>query len=917
MKKILMIAFCLGIVPMLFATTTDTDARISNHTEDNVFRVSNPRADTYDGPRSTPTLIDTINLDPINAAGYCWGLTYDWEMDVLWVSQWNAAYTKVFAIQKTSPCTKVDSFTLGGGAPSYHLGMGFAGSGILYMAGFDANIYEINMTTGAGTVFRTLPWSGAEGLGFNSPDDAVYPGDWGADECAWAQPAQSGAWNTWSLTNVSGLTSAYSTSSPQYLFTCDENTPGNFYQHSFVTPGVPNTTWDSIWQYDPGQTQTSTADCAFDGQYVYILDQTPPNRIWIYDVGITPQTTVTWDFETGWQGWTHTNGAAFPAGWSVEDAQYMSGSGYVCPAPDDSSFWIDSDAAGSGTYVQDTALSPLLTPLPSMDWLWYGWCYNDVGSGDWFEVGIKYFDGTSWTVVPLATYTADNAGSSDSVDVSAYAGYQRVQVYFYFDDADSWAWYAAFDNVTIAATVYVSSQDVGCQSVISPPGGSVAPGVYDVTGRIRNYGTSIETFDCTANVTDTVLGTQVFTQTVTLTDFPVGGDSNVIFGQVTFDPQSYYFTEIFTLLSGDANPGNDTASVYSTTAIQLGDVIYELDIEAAVGGDVYLVGLEFDGDYFYITSGNPTLGPQLYVVDTAGTLIWQFNQPGHSTGWGWRDIAWDNTYLGADQIDTLWSSVNNQIDKWSVDLAGGTLIYHGGVNGPANPNRALAWHDDSSWFFTANWDPCTKFSKTNPNIQTVTGPGSAYGAAYDTDPDSGGWVWWHSQNDPGTGYSCQIDQMEPNGMTWTGLTFGYIPTISATGMAGGMSFHEGFRNTMDVLFCIVQGTPDQIAGVFVRYHDTGIEEQEVSGPVSIGFAPNTPTLVNSRVAISYTTAAAGNVSLKVYDGTGRLVETLVNSRQQAGANTVTWNNDNLSNGVYFFNLEVEETTITHKLILVK
>jgi len=223
MKKILMIALCLGLMPMLFAATntdaTKTDAITPNHTQDHAFRVTNPTASPYDGPRSTPTLIDQIDLSPINATGYCWGITYDWEMDVLWVSQWNAAYPKVFAIQKTSPCTKGDSFTLGGGAPSYHLGMGFAGSGILYMAGYDANIYEINMTTGAGSVFRTLPWSSAEGLGFNSIDDAVYPGDWTANQCAWAQPAQSGAWNTWSLASVSGLTSAYSTSSPEYLFT--------------------------------------------------------------------------------------------------------------------------------------------------------------------------------------------------------------------------------------------------------------------------------------------------------------------------------------------------------------------------------------------------------------------------------------------------------------------------------------------------------------------------------------------------------------------------------------------------------------------------------------------------------------------------------------------------------------------------
>ena len=253
MKKILMLALCLGLVPMLFAATNE-DAVEPVPVQDHALRVKTPGAYSG-GQRSTPTLVDQISLSAINASGYCWGLAYDWELDALWVSQWSSSYPWVYAIAKTSPCTKVDSFQLGSGAPSYHLGMGFAGGNTMYMAGYDSYVYQIDMSSGTGSVFRTLPWSGAEGLGFNVVDDAVYPGDWGADQCAWAQPAASGSWNTWSLTSPSGLSSAYSTASPQYLFTVDENSSlAHFYQHS-VSGGVPNTTPDSTWDCDPGQTQ--------------------------------------------------------------------------------------------------------------------------------------------------------------------------------------------------------------------------------------------------------------------------------------------------------------------------------------------------------------------------------------------------------------------------------------------------------------------------------------------------------------------------------------------------------------------------------------------------------------------------------------------------------------------------------------
>jgi flagellar hook assembly protein FlgD len=64
------------------------------------------------------------------------------------------------------------------------------------------------------------------------------------------------------------------------------------------------------------------------------------------------------------------------------------------------------------------------------------------------------------------------------------------------------------------------------------------------------------------------------------------------------------------------------------------------------------------------------------------------------------------------------------------------------------------------------------------------------------------------------------------------------------------------------------------------------------------------------------------VSLKVYDNTGRLVQTLINAQQPAGEKSVYWdgkdvNKRKVSNGVYFLKLAAEGQTAVHKLILVK
>ncbi|MCK4233775.1 hypothetical protein KAX75_05065, partial [candidate division WOR-3 bacterium] len=362
-----------------------------------------------------------------------------------------------------------------------------------------------------------------------------------------------------------------------------------------------------------------------------------------------------------------------------------------------------------------------------------------------------------------------------------------------FDDLNTWGYYAAFDNVGLYAPL---DHDVGCVAVTSPPSGYITPGYYDIIGQIHNFGTSIETFDVTAQVWDTTGGAwiEIFNQIATFTAFAVGGDSFHNFGTVTLGTDNYFYTEIYTALAGDENPGNDTSFAHSRTTLGLGDIVFELDVETPTG-DNQCLGVEFDGTYFYVTGGNSGSDPnKLYVIDTLGNLIWAIDQPSHSTSWGWRDLAWDDVYSGPDRIDTLYASVNSDVDKFGIDLTNGTLDYYGSFNGPLSPNRALAWMDDSLWFWTADWSsPVWWFDKIN-NWGSAYNPDYAmYGAAYDTDPIYGGWVWWHSQDDPGTGWLGQIEQFDPITMTFTGVTFGYMPTITVPGAAGGLCFYEGFR----------------------------------------------------------------------------------------------------------------------------
>jgi len=466
--------------------------------------------------------------------------------------------------------------------------------------------------------------------------------------------------------------------------------------------------------------------------------------------------------------------------------------------------------------------------------------------------------------------------------------------------------------------------DVGCTRVVSPPAGGIPPGNYDVIGRIQNFGENAETFDATATVYDTTGGapTPIWSQTVTLINLPVGADTNVNFGMITL-PDFPILVEICTQLNGDQDPSNDICYSGSFIPSTLGQVIFEIDVQAPTG-DNQCLGIEFDGTYFYITGGNAGMDPnKVYVIDTIGTLIWAIDQPSHSTGWGWRDLCWDGTYAGPGHIDTLYALYSGNLHKFEINLASGVLNYHGAVPLPGISGRTLAYKPDSQWFFTASFNTIYKFSKGGALLDTTSNTWSIHGAAYDADESDGGWVWWQSQDDPGTGFYCHIHQFDPLTMSFTGLNFGYEPTIITDGMAGGLCFNKGFRN-MDVLFALVQGTPvDAIVGIFIRWNDTRVEEISMSKqPAAFGFDQNMQSLTKGRTVISYTTNEPGRVLLKIYNTAGTLIKTLVNAYKPAGLKHVFWNSEDDShgfvpNGVYFLKLEAENKSDVHKLIFIK
>ena len=90
----------------------------------------------------------------------------------------------------------------------------------------------------------------------------------------------------------------------------------------------------------------------------------------------------------------------------------------------------------------------------------------------------------------------------------------------------------------------------------------------------------------------------------------------------------------------------------------------------------------------------------------------------------------------------------------------------------------------------------------------------------------------------------------------------------------------------------------------------------------IFLSQNSPNPANFTTKISYFIPRKTEVSLKIYDSLGRLINTLVNEIQEPGAYTVTWNCQNefrnkLAAGIYFYCLKTDTDTRICKLALIK
>jgi hypothetical protein len=517
--------------------------------------------------------------------------------------------------------------------------------------------------------------------------------------------------------------------------------------------------------------------------------------------------------------------------------------------------------------------------------------------------------------------------------------------------------------------------DVGVVS-IDAPGTNVMPNTtLDPTATYGNFGSTQETFDVYYLIDSA--GVNIYNETANITLDPAA-DTAIAFASWTScgTTGTIYDITAYTVLPGDTNPANDTLTQQTVVNPTYWEIL--TDISSASTG--HSEATAHDGYYYVFSAGGGN--NELWIYDiTGGSWSTGPTNPSGMAQYGSVNYVVDRYYRiggwnGSSAISSVdvydpgsssWSTGTNApallIDHITGVYNDSLIFSFGGGNwySSVTPNNGVYFYDvySDAWTTATSFPGSPRgclgggvidsfaivacgFDGTAMRIDYIVGVINA------ADPSS---IAWGSPADIPAIDSlyrmpCGVDPFNQElwlacGQKWTtqiNRTFSYA-VYTDTWTEWNAPKNQVVANVTPIA---ITTTTENDLGLYVAggYYGSGpvtahevlhtgkttaIQEQpkQETSSVAFGFAPTMPNPVSGYAPIQYTTTQSGATQLRVYDGAGRLVKTLVDRViEPAGTKTVYWNGKDdarrtVANGIYFVKLEAEGKTAIHKMILVK
>jgi|GEM_PF-2604056 len=223
-------------------------------------------------------------------------------------------------------------------------------------------------------------------------------------------------------------------------------------------------------------------------------------------------------------------------------------------------------------------------------------------------------------------------------------------------------------------------------------------------------------------------------------------------------------------------------------------------------------------------------------------------------------------------------------------------------------NKRDTWSEDGMMWTITHHEGCGyNFSIRQPESETCTELGLPEKewahVAVGLDPFGTAYFWLNG------GDSTATHDFTPGTKDSAMIHAGTSPNDEADAYNGALD---------DIRFYNRLLTDQEVKALYESDISTGIEEELQSNvPARFHLGQNFPNPFNPETRISYTLYEEMDISIKVFDSNGNLVEILVDETKPTGSHTVEFNSAGLPSGVYFYVMSAGELSETNKMVLLK
>lgn len=373
--------------------------------------------------------------------------------------------------------------------------------------------------------------------------------------------------------------------------------------------------------------------------------------------------------------------------------------------------------------------------------------------------------------------------------------------------------------------------------------------------------------------------------------------------------------------------------------------------------------VQFINGRFFLVCGTGQFSAFIYVLNHNGEVVYSFQHPiiDDEINYYTNNLVWDG--------NSIWGSNGRFAYNISID---GQLNSYFPI--AAHSRGKIAWDEQRGiiWVFGSNQD-FIAYDRDGNFLDWVMDRGgfqNVYGAAfYPNNPDGFDLYMYGLSNNVNTllkrntetGESEFVQEFQPTNPLLLNLQFTneYDPAnLVLVGLSGAernrkISIHqvsdpyqwlhiepaEAVIEPNSEGIITLSFTPHPTDSMGFNYHAEVVISNyaagQVSLPVTLEVIPTSvsekhhglisdftlhsayPNPFNSMTKIAYSLPHASKMSLRVYDISGRLLETLVNGEQTAGHQSVIWDATGFATSVYFVQFEAGSFKNTQKLILIK